>query len=285
MMVLPCNDRQHELTPAFFSPEVLLRYQQIPSRYEVSEGSIRCNKAGWILQSCYLSSANEVYCYLCDLALLPESEQDYWKAFNLQIPIGSECETAVSRDFFAEFAEEMSGLSRLRRALNSLEVVQLDNADPIPIWQPKEGSLDEMISKVHPPLIDDFEVYRSFIGALARASTEGLDGEAIKKWASSIGASQDPQARSLGTLKACLRHLSTTDIAQKVHQPLHKLHREKSAISSHGGKRSVANRSYIQDGVKWLCEVTEAFEKLSKIVRERNSNMLSTQKPPDLKDS
>jgi len=182
-----------------------------------------------------------------------------------------------------EFAEEMSGLSRLRRALNSLEVVQLDNADPIPIWQPKEGFLDEMISKVHPPLIDDFEVYRSFIGALARATTEGLDGEAIKQWASSIGASQDPQARSLGTLKACLQHLSTPDIAQKVHQPLNKLHREKSAISSHGGKRSGASRSCIQAGVNWLSEVTEAFETLSKIVKQHNSNILSTPKPSDSK--
>lgn len=264
---------------------MLLRYQQIPSRYEVSEGSIRCNKAGWILQSCYLSSANEVYCYLCDLALLPEPEQDYWKAFNLRIPIGSESNTVISRDFLTEFAEEMSGLSRLRRALTSQEAVQLDKADPIPIWQPKEGSADELLSKVHSPLIDDFDVYRGFIGALARATTEGFDEKVIKKWATSIGVSPDPNARSLGALKVCLQHLSTADIAQRVHQPLHELHREKSAISSHGGKRSDTNRSWIQARVNWLSEVAEAFEMLSKIVRQHNGDILSTPKPSDLKEN
>lgn len=276
MMQLPCNDRRHELSPAFFSPEVLLRYQQFPSKYEISIGSIRCEKAGWILQSCYVSSAKEVYCYLCDLALLPESEQDYWRSFNLQLPIGSESDTAISCDFLAEFAEEVSGVNRLRRALNSFEPLYLDKETQCQIWKPQEGSIDEIISKIHPPLIEEYEAYRNFIGTLARATTEGFDEDAIKKWAHKLRVALDSNARSLGALKACLRHLSSEEMAKSIHSPFHKLHREKSAISSHGGKRSKQNQSFIQTAVVCLRQITEAVEKLAKIVSLENIRILTT---------
>lgn len=72
----------HYLTPVFFKREVLQKYISDPSKYEIRGGYLYCGTL-WGL-SIDIDHRDYVMAYLGDLgARLPESEQDYWKSFNV----------------------------------------------------------------------------------------------------------------------------------------------------------------------------------------------------------
>jgi hypothetical protein len=75
------NDLPFELSPAFFRPEVLLKYKTDRDKYIVEERSITC-RAAWYLRGYDVNSAGQVHAYICDLRNLPYPEQLHWVSFN-----------------------------------------------------------------------------------------------------------------------------------------------------------------------------------------------------------
>jgi hypothetical protein len=93
----------HELTPVFFSAEVLTKYYSDPGKYSVEDGILRCGS--WWLLHMDNDHTDYVVVHLYDLGQdLPESERAYWLSFNIP-PHGRKLsETAYRRGFLAEFA-------------------------------------------------------------------------------------------------------------------------------------------------------------------------------------
>jgi hypothetical protein len=91
------SDKPYEITPAFFRPEVLLRYKADTTKYTVESRSIRCRGA-WHLQTYDINELGQVHTYLVYLSRLPYEEQLYWRSFNEQ-PKGPISKRAYTTDF------------------------------------------------------------------------------------------------------------------------------------------------------------------------------------------
>jgi hypothetical protein len=70
-----------ELSPAFFKPDVLLKYKADSEKYRLEDRSISCRGA-WHLQTYDVNEAGQVHTYLVYLRNLPYEEQLYWKSYN-----------------------------------------------------------------------------------------------------------------------------------------------------------------------------------------------------------
>ena len=97
------NSLPFELSPAFFRPDVLLKYKGDTKKYTVTERDIHCRGA-WTLRGYDVNEAGQVHAYICDLRKLPHQEQLYWQSYN-EIPKTGISERAITNDFKAEFTE------------------------------------------------------------------------------------------------------------------------------------------------------------------------------------
>lgn len=93
----------HYLTPVRFRKDVLTKYLEKPSIYSVEDGYLRCGNM-WGLRMDN-DHEDKVVAFLGDLGRdLPESEQRYWRSFNVR-PEGGLSETCFKRSFLAQFAD------------------------------------------------------------------------------------------------------------------------------------------------------------------------------------
>jgi hypothetical protein len=100
------SDNPHYLMPVHFRKDVLKKYLEKPSLYSVGDGSLCCGSM-WRLRMDN-DHEDKVVVFLGDLGSnLPESEQGYWRSFNIR-PEGGLSETSFKRSFLAEFAEASS---------------------------------------------------------------------------------------------------------------------------------------------------------------------------------
>ncbi len=95
-------DAPHYPTPVCFSLDVLNRYYDDPSKYEVGDGSVRC-KGFWSLRIDN-SLADSVVVFLGDLGKLPHREQLYWKSHNI-LPQGGMSSTGFRRAFLGQWVD------------------------------------------------------------------------------------------------------------------------------------------------------------------------------------
>ncbi|MGH2397971.1 MAG: hypothetical protein ACRDFW_13560, partial [bacterium] len=95
------NALPFELSPAFFRPEVLLKYKADRDKYTVGERDVSC-RAAWHLEAIDVNEAGQLHAYICYLRRLPYEEQLHWLSFN-EPPKASISERAVINDFQGEF--------------------------------------------------------------------------------------------------------------------------------------------------------------------------------------
>jgi hypothetical protein len=98
------NSLPFELSPAFFRPEVLLKYKGDRDKYTVGPRDIDC-RAAWTLRGYDVNEAGQVHAYICDLRNLPYSEQLHWASYN-EAPKASISERAFRQDFKGEFTSQ-----------------------------------------------------------------------------------------------------------------------------------------------------------------------------------
>ena len=259
---ITCSDPQHELDKVFFAAEVLARYRSCPSQYTIGDGFIRCHKDGWILNSLYITSNNEVYCYLYDLSLLPNKEQRYWKIYNLKSRLGKEDRLEIKRNFFCSFDD--GPLSNLLRILQNFQTLRFGK-DSLQIWN-HTLSIEEMINEIAMPLIEEDKHYKDqFLLPLARLIIEGFSQANLKWLAEELDI--DSSAEKLGSLsllEKCLIALSDKDQASIAIAPLRHLQDEKSSRSSHGGKSPKQN--IVKEAKQILSNVTKSLDSIATII-------------------
>ncbi|WP_035415631.1 hypothetical protein [Ferrimonas kyonanensis] len=100
-------DAPHFLTPIFFSRDVMQRYYNSPSEYEVSDGAIY-KKGYWHLK--IDNNHSDFICvFLGDLGRdIPNSEQKYWRCFNIGVEGGDISQTNFKRSVLGQFADPES---------------------------------------------------------------------------------------------------------------------------------------------------------------------------------
>ena len=157
------NSLPFELSPAFFRPEVLAKYNADSDKYTVSERYVSC-RATWSL-SYDVNEANQVHAYLCDLRHLPYSEQIYWKSFN-EIPRAGISKRALEIDFLNRRTNHVNPIQNIHSVIHSWDSYEF------PWWKLRD---DVLLQKVSTPYTNSRDEWARAFMDLSNLIIEGFD--------------------------------------------------------------------------------------------------------------
>ena len=193
------NALPFELSPAFFRPEVLLKYKADRDKYTVGERDVSC-RAAWHLEAIDVNEAGQVHAYICYLGRLPYEEQLHWLSYN-EPPKASISERAVINDFQGEF---VSFVQPLR---NVLSIVQRWRDGKVAWWTLRD---EKLLERVNTPLTASRDEWAEAYMDLAKLVIEGFETNAIR---ARLDAGQVPYAKGDKTIALLGKLLSTTGAA------------------------------------------------------------------------
>ena len=157
------NSLPIELSPAFFRPEVLLKYKGDTDKYKVHDRDIHCRGA-WTLRGYDVNEAGQVHAYICDLRRLPYEEQLYWKSFN-EKPKSGISRRAFTTDFEGAWSDFADPLQDIRHTLWRWSQSHSG------WWKPRDETLLERITK---PRTTSRDEWAEAFADLAKLIIEGL---------------------------------------------------------------------------------------------------------------
>ncbi len=187
------NDLPFELSPAFFKPEVLLKYKTDRDKYTIEERQIRC-RAAWYLKGYDVNEAGQVHAYICDLRQLPYSEQLHWLSFN-EAPKGGISERAFINDFKGEWTKTTKPLRKVTSILEKWRERKVS------WWTVRDEALFERVSVPYSSSRDEWA--DSFL-ELTKLVNEGFEVKAIRKVLASRGIPYEEKDQSIVLLEKLL---------------------------------------------------------------------------------
>ena len=215
------NTLPFELSPAFFKPEVLLKYKADSDKYTVGERDISC-RAAWHLEAIDVNEAGQIFAYICYLRCLPYEELQYWLSFN-EPPKASISERAIINDFQGEFTELVQPLSKV------LSIVRRWRSDRIEWWTLRD---EKLLNLVNTPLTASRNEWAEAHMALAKLVIEGFETKAIRKRLEALQVPYDKEDKTIALLE---KVLSKADLAVELQnlEGLRTVQRIRSKIKGH----------------------------------------------------
>lgn len=184
------NSLPFELSPAFFKPEVILKYKTDKDKYTVGERDISCRTA-WHLQAFDVNKAGQVFAYICYLRNLPYAEQLHWQSYN-EPPKAGISERAITNDFKGEFTTFKDPLPEV------LSIVKSWQDLGVPWWTLHDGRLLERIST---PLSTSRDEWAEAFMDLAKVVVEGFVITAIRAKLDESGIAYNQKEQSIALLE------------------------------------------------------------------------------------
>ena len=163
------NELPFELSPAFFNPEVLLKYKGDPDKYVIDSRSIACRNL-WYLKGFDVNEAGQIHVYICDLRNLPDSEQLYWKSFN-ELPKANISKRAIANDFEGQIYAHVEPHQKIKFFLDRW------NNSNAGWWKVKDKKL---LKRINPPLTTSLEEWCEAFMNLSKLIVEGFDLKFIR---------------------------------------------------------------------------------------------------------
>ena len=198
------NELPFELSPAFFRPEVLLKYKTDRDKYQVTDRDISC-RAAWHLRGVDVNEAGQVHAYICDLRKLPYSEQLHWLSYN-QEPKAQISRRAIENDFQGRWTSFVDPLNEVRH-----RVRKWNDASP-PWWRPRD---EEAMSHVCVPHTSSRDEWAEAFLDLTKLVHEGFQVKPLRKKLAERDVPFDNDERSLVLLEKlmnCVAHESDDPI-------------------------------------------------------------------------
>ena len=257
------SDLPWEISPAFFDPEVLVRYQNDPDKYLIDSGGIECI-GGWYLKSCERNSAHQVYAFIGDLATLPYKEQLYWEAFN-EWPKAGVTVTTIERDYRGQFPSEEDSLESLKSIVRELDRVS-------PAWWNHRG--ERLINDIHLPATESVKGWGSQFLALDKALVEGFREKALRSIVRELDRSFElKEIRSIKLLEAIvLSHEGDADKAKAIVRPLYEVHLLRSKVNSHSDEKGASEA--VSRAIREHGDVRDHFKVLVADVKDTMSYLV-----------
>ena len=263
------SDLPFEVSPAFFNPEVLLKYKADSAKYRLAGRSISCRGA-WSLQTYDINDAGQVHTYLVYLRNLPYKEQLYWKSYNEE-PKGPISKRAFATDFEGTWHLEYDPLDSLLQVLGDL------NRDQVPWWTLRSVKLREQL---HYPVTTSADEWATEILNLDQLVVEGFETTWLRDKAQAMGRTLAPNFASLRLAEECLLGLAFAEKdAKKIVAPLREAHDLRTKVKGHAsGKDGAAlkrqileNHGSYKEHFRAICqkcdesirELVEAFKGLN----------------------
>lgn len=221
------SDLPFEITPAFFKPEVLLKYKSDRGKYQLESRSIGCRGA-WYLKTFDINVAGQVHTYLIYLSHLPYEEQLHWKQYN-EKPKAPLSERAIATDFEGKFYKEYDPLPILKYKLEKLHRAK------VCWWTLRD---EEAPKKVHYPYTSSRDEWAEEILNLDQLVVEGLEEKWLRRKAKELGRNPDIKLRALKLTEECLIAVGfEEDHAHQLMSPFRELHYLRSILKGHTSGR------------------------------------------------
>lgn len=224
------SDLPFTTTPAFFRPEVLLKYKSDHDKYSLEHRSISC-RGSWYLQTFDVNEAGQVHTYLGYLNRLPYEEQLHWKQYN-EKPKAPISKRAFATDFEGQFYDEYDPLLSLTQKLEELHRAKVD-------WWHLRG--ENALKNVHYPYTTSTDEWANEILNLDQLLVEGFEEKWLRRKATELGRNPDVKLRELKLVEQCLIGLGfEEDHAYKIMSPFHEVHNLRSIVKGHAGGSDAA---------------------------------------------
>jgi hypothetical protein len=187
------NSLPYELSPAFFRPEVLLKYKTDRDKYTVGERDISC-RAAWHLQGIDVNEAGQVHAYICDLRRLPYAEQLHWLSFN-EPPKARISKRAVANDFQGRWVTFMEPLREV------LSILRRWHDERVPWWTLRD---DRLLERVNTPLTTSRDEWAEAFMDLAKLVVEGFEMKPIRGKLDALQIPYDKQDQTIALMEKLL---------------------------------------------------------------------------------
>jgi len=178
------------LSPAFFNPEVLLKYKGDRDKYTVGERDLSCRTA-WHLEAIDVNEAGQVHAYICYLRRLPYSEQLHWVSFN-EKPKAGISKRAVINDFEGQFVDFCQPLRKL------LNVLQRWRDKSVAFWTLRDERQPDRLST---PLTDSRDEWSETFLDFAKLVVEGFNVKQIRAELDRRELAYSPEDRTIALLE------------------------------------------------------------------------------------
>ncbi|MGB0383402.1 MAG: hypothetical protein ACPGWR_01140 [Ardenticatenaceae bacterium] len=199
------NSLPFELSPAFFRPEVLLKYKADRDKYTVGERNVSC-RAAWHLEGIDVNEAGQVHAYICYLRRLSYEEQLHWLSFN-ERPKTSISKRAFTNDFEGKWVTFMEPLQKV------LSVIRHWDNDKVSWWVLREESL---LDRVNIPLTESRDEWADAFMDLAKLVVEGFKTKPIRAKLDTAGIQYKKQDKTIALLEKLVNKEKVSGKPQKL---------------------------------------------------------------------
>lgn len=217
------NALPFELSPAFFRPEVLLKYKGDREKYSVGERDIS-SRGGWMLRGFDVNEAGQIHAYICDLRALPHSELLHWLSFNEEPKTGIS-QRAITNDFEGQWVSTAHPLVEI------LGLLRRWHKKKTPLWVLRDESLMDAVSR---PLTSSKDEWSEAFMDLSKVITEGFQVKEIRARLDAQGVAYAREEQSIALLEKLIGHGNGTIVDLK---GLRAIQRIRSKVKGHSGSR------------------------------------------------
>ena len=184
------NSLPFEVSPAFFRPDVILKYKTDKEKYTVGERDITC-RAAWQLKGFDVNEAGQVFAYIRYLRDLPHAEQLHWQAHN-EAPKAGLSARAIASDFEGEFTTFKAPLQEI------LSIVRSWQDAGVPWWTLRDVRL---LDRVSTPLTSSRDEWADAFMDLSQLVVEGFVVTAIRATLGESGIPYEQKEQSIALLE------------------------------------------------------------------------------------
>ncbi len=217
------NTLPFELSPAFFRPEVLLKYKGDRDKYKVGERDVRCRSA-WSLRGFDVNDAGQVHAYICYLRDLPHSEQLHWASYNEE-PKAGISQRAITNDFRGEFSLFKDPLREV------LSIIRSWHDRDVSWWTLHD---EELLERVSTPLTTSRDEWSEAFMDLSKLVVEGFVVRVIRARLDVAHVSYDQKEQSIALLEKLLNQGNESEDTQQL-LGLRTVQRIRSKLKGHSG--------------------------------------------------
>lgn len=199
------NSLPFELSPAFFRPDVILKYKTDKDKYTVGERDIMC-RAAWSLEAFDVNEAGQVFAYICYLRRLPYTEQLHWQSYN-EAPKAGISERAIINDFKGEFTTFKDPLGEV------LSIVKSWQDRSVSWWTLRN---DQLIERVSTPLTTSRDEWAEAFMDLAKLVVEGFVIKTVRARLEELGIEYEKKDQSILLLERLINERAESTEKQQL---------------------------------------------------------------------
>jgi hypothetical protein len=217
------NTLPFELSPAFFRPEVLLKYKADRDKYTVGERDVSC-RAAWHLEAIDVNEAGQVHAYICYLRHLPYEEQLHWLSYN-EPPKAGISERAFINDFQGEFVNFVQPLQKV------LSIVRRWHNAKVAWWTLRD---EKLLERVNTPLTTSRDEWAEAFMDLAKLVIEGFETKELRARLDAAKIEYKKDDKTIALLEKLLNGADAVEAIRKL-DGLRTVQLLRSKVKGHAG--------------------------------------------------